>query len=145
MKIFKPALILLLVSVLITGYFYGVILPFLEAYAPANESTTEWKFALAPLVYLWLVAPVCIGYVYCLFKYIPLVKFVRFLIYTICYFISFAAFHVLLMALGPTILWIGLITIPCGALGLLILFVLAVIWDIKDIQKFLQEKNRQIA
>lgn len=144
MKTLKPALILLLVSGIIIGYFFGIILPFLNAYAPANESTNTWKFALAPLVYLCVVAPACMGYTYCLVKYIPQVRFVRFLVYTVCYCITFAALHVLAIALGPAILWIGLVTIPCGAIGMLIVFILAVIWDIKDIRNFLRKKNQQV-
>ena len=116
-------------------YIIVVLHPFVAISGPSSEMVTEWKFQFAPTLYflLFLVGAIC--YLIEILKNIWYVRNYRLLCYLLVYIMCFILLHMWLLYFWPTILWLLIITIPVGAVGLIIVWIFAFIWDCYDRKK----------
>lgn len=130
-KNLSPLAKILLSTMVFFVYNWLVVYPFLILYAPANESTNEWWFYLAPLVYFLLFLPSLIIYLMVIIKNIKEVKKMRFIIWPTCYITLFIAFHMFLIGISPILLWFMILTLPIGFVWFVVIEIWAIVLDIK--------------
>ena len=115
--------------------------------SPPNEATSIWKFSSAPLVFALLFYPAFWVWSYFVVKNIFDVRYLRTLIYTIVYIVTFASIHILFFIFSAVILWVMLLTIPIGIILLVLLILASIIFDIKDFSKkdSFEQKDNSLA
>lgn len=116
-------------------YVAFIVMPFFWYVSPPNEATSVWKFQAAPLFFALLFYPAFWLWSYSVVKNIFDVRYLRTLIYTIVYIITFASIHLLFFIFSAVILWCLLLTLPIGIILLVILISVSIIFDIKDFEQ----------
>ena len=143
MKFYKslsPLAKILFSTMVFFAYNLLVVLPFSMAYAPANESTTEWWFPLAPLIYLLLFLPIFILYLVVVVNNIWKVKGKRSIAYPVCFITIFVAVHVFLITAAAVLSFSLVITVPIWFILFCIMEIEAIVLDAKD-KKQLDKKE----
>lgn len=147
-KIFgKSCKTILIATLIYILYVAFVVMPFFIYASPPNEATIIWKFSSAPLVFALLFYPAFWVWSYFVVKNIFDVRYLRTLIYTIVYIVTFASIHILFFIFSAVILWGMLLTIPIGIILLVLLILASIIFDIKDFSKkdSFEQKDNSLA
>lgn len=131
----KSSKTILLATLIYLLYIAFIVIPFFAYASPPNEATSVWKFPTAPLFFSLLFYPAFWLWSYCVVKNIFDVRYLRTLIYTIVYIITFASIHLLFFIFSAVILWCLLLTLPIGIILLVILVFISFIFDIKDFEQ----------
>lgn len=119
-------------TILFILYIVFIAFPFLAANQPPNESTSKWAYDYAPVHYAMIYFPAFALYIYAILKNILYIRCIRWLIYPIVFITLFIAIHMLFFVFSMVILWFLLITLPVGAIALIVIEGLAIGLDIKE-------------
>lgn len=127
----KAGFKILFASVALLFYFFAIVYPFFLKSAFVNGGFV-WKSPSSRIYYALAFYPALWGYLYVVLGNILKVKSIRFPVYAFCFAVIFLAAHAAAIIFGLGVLLYMLLTVPAGALGLLLVLMWAAKQDFKD-------------
>ncbi|MBO4520999.1 MAG: hypothetical protein J5787_07325 [Alphaproteobacteria bacterium] len=137
----KAGFKILLASVCLIVYFCTVVFPFFMKDDFFINGLT-WKDS-SSFYYALVFYPAFWGYLCVVIRNILKVKSIRIPVYAVCFVVVFLACHAAALIWGDTVLWLMMLTVPLGLIGLLLILMWATKQDLKD--RFSLEKDEKPA